>query len=154
VERIRKATGRADLRPVQLLGGNGWDDPSLPEKAGRYVACAVFVDGFFAGSERPETRRFAAAFQARHGHPPTILEASAWDAARMVRQVVEREKAQTREAVRAGLSALRGFKGATGDLSFDARREPARQLFFLTVDKAGLREMTAEELAAPGASGS
>ena len=34
VERIRKATGREDLKPVQLLGANGWDDPALLEKAG------------------------------------------------------------------------------------------------------------------------
>ena len=39
------------VKPVLLLGGNGWDDPAIVEKAGRYVECAVFVDGFFAGSE-------------------------------------------------------------------------------------------------------
>jgi ABC-type branched-subunit amino acid transport system substrate-binding protein len=72
----------------------------------------------------------------------------------MVRQAVERDKAATREAVRAALSSLKGFKGATGDIGFDARREPAKPLFFLTVDKAGLRELTREELLGPGAGGS
>ena len=47
-----------------------------------------------------------------------------------------------------------GFKGATGDLSFDARREPARTLFFITVDRTGLREMKPEEILGPGAGGS
>jgi ABC-type branched-subunit amino acid transport system substrate-binding protein/TolA-binding protein len=154
LERIRKATGREDLKAVQLLGGNGWDDPALVERAGKYVQCAVFVDGFFAASERPETRRFVEAFLKRYGKPPSILEASAYDAARMVRQAVERDKAATREAVRAALSSLKGFKGATGDIGFDARREPAKPLFFLTVDKAGLRELTREELLGPGAGGS
>ncbi len=154
LERIRKGTGREDLKPVQLLGGNGWDDPGLVERAGKAVQCAVFVDGFFAASERPETRRFVDAFVNRYHKPPSILEASAYDAARMVRQAVEKDKAATREAVRADLAGLKGFKGATGEISFDARREPEKPLFFLTIDKSGLRELTREELAGPGAGGS
>jgi ABC-type branched-subunit amino acid transport system substrate-binding protein len=145
LERIRRATGR-EVRPVQLLGGNGWDDPALVEKAGRYVECAVLVDGFFAGSERPETRRLVTTFQDRFGRTPTILEASAYDAARMVAQAVDRDKAQGREAVRAALAATKAFPGATGELSFDARGEPVRTLFFLTIEKGALREMRPEEM--------
>jgi ABC-type branched-subunit amino acid transport system substrate-binding protein len=145
LERVRKATGREDLAPVQLLGANGWDDPVLLERAGRYVECAVFVDGFFAASERPATRQFAQAFQERYGHPPTILEASAHDAARLVRSALEKG-ARTREALRAALAATRGFPGATGDLSFDERREVRKPLFFLTVDHGAMRELTPAEL--------
>jgi ABC-type branched-subunit amino acid transport system substrate-binding protein len=158
VKRIAKATGRPELKAVQLLGGNGWGgDPSLFDLgaggAGRHVRCAVFVDGFFAGSTRPETRRFAEAFEKRHGAPPTILEASAYDAVRMVRAVLEQGKAQTRAAVRDGLAGLKGLKGATGDLTVGPRRVVEKELFFLTVDPNGLRELTRAELAAPGAGG-
>ncbi|HTP51640.1 MAG TPA: penicillin-binding protein activator [Anaeromyxobacteraceae bacterium] len=147
LERIRK-TSSWDVRPVQLLGANGWDDPSLFEKAGRYVECAIFVDGFFSASERPETKRFVQSFQERYGRVPSILEASAYDAARMLAQVVTKDRAEGRDAVRAALSALRAFPGATGDLSFDARGEPVRALFFLTVDKVGVRELRPDEIAA------
>jgi len=152
VERIRKVTGREDLRPVQLLGANGWDDPALLEKAGKYVECAIFVDGFFPGSERPDTKAFVAAFQARYGHAPSILEASAYDAARMIRRTLE-GGASTRDAVREQLSTLKGFPGATGELAFDPRREITKQLFYITVDKGTLRELTPQELAAPGIGG-
>jgi ABC-type branched-subunit amino acid transport system substrate-binding protein len=148
LERIRKVTPW-EVRPVQLLGGNGWDDPALFEKAGRYVECAVFVDGFFPGSERPATRAFVQAFQERNGRAPSILEASAYDAARMVVHAVEKGRAEGREAVRAWLAGLRDFPGATGDIGFDARGEPVRPLFFLTVDRTGVREMTAAEMAGP-----
>jgi ABC-type branched-subunit amino acid transport system substrate-binding protein len=153
VERIKKVTGREDLRPVQLLGANGWDDPALLEKAGKYVECAIFVDGFYSGSERPDTKAFVAAFQAKYAHPPSILEASAYDAARMIRRALE-GGAATRDALREQLSALKGFPGATGELAFDARREVAKQLFYITVDKGALRELTPQELAAPGVGGS
>jgi ABC-type branched-subunit amino acid transport system substrate-binding protein len=150
LERVRRAAGREDVRPVQLLGANGWDDPALVEKAGRYVQCAIFVDGFFPASERPETRRFVQAFQARTQRPPSILEASAHDAAAVIRHAVG-AGAASRDAVRAGLTALRAFPGATGSISFDERREVSKPLFFLTVDGDAIRELRPEELAAWGA---
>ena len=57
-------------------------------------------------------------------------------------------RTKSRQAVREGLSEVRGFKGATGDITFNARRMPEKELFFLTVDDKGLREMTPAELAA------
>ena len=51
------------------------------------MRCAIFVDGFYAGSARPATKAFVEAFQKKYSaRCPTILEASAYDAARMVRR--------------------------------------------------------------------
>jgi ABC-type branched-subunit amino acid transport system substrate-binding protein len=158
VRKIEKTTGRKDLKAVQLLGGNGWGaDPTLfdtgPGGAGRHVRCAVFVDGFFAGAARAETRRFADAFQRKYGTAPGILEAYAYDAVKLARAVIEQGQAATRPALRDGLAAVKAFKGATGDLTVGARRVVEKELFFLTVDREGLRELTRAELAAPGAGG-
>ena len=157
VAKIRKTTGRPDLAPVQLLGANGWNDPSLfdmaPGGPGRHVRCAVLVDGFFAGSARPETKRFVEAYGKKYpGQTPTILEASAHDAARMARQLIETRVA-TRAAFRDALASLRGFHGATGDIAMGPKRTPEKELFFLTVDANGLREMKKEELAPAGSGG-
>ncbi len=154
VEKIKKTTGRPNLHPVQLLGANGWNDPALfdmaPGGPGRHVKCAIIVDGFFAGSARAETKRFVEAYGKKYpGQTPTILEASAFDAARMARQTIE-TRILTREAFRDTLGRLKGFKGATGDISMGPKRTPEKELFFLTVDHNGLREMTKDELAAPG----
>jgi ABC-type branched-subunit amino acid transport system substrate-binding protein len=157
VAKIRKTTGRENLTAVQLLGANGWNDPSLfdmsPGGPGRHVRCAVVVDGFFAGSARPETRRFVETYGAKYaGQVPTILEASAHDAARMARQVLE-SRVATRAAARDALAATRNFRGATGDITMGPRRTPEKELFFLTVDGTGLREMRREELAPAGSGG-
>jgi branched-chain amino acid transport system substrate-binding protein len=118
------------------------------------VRCAIYVDGFFAGSTRPGTRRFVDAFQRKFaGQTPTILEASAFDAAGMARRVIELGRVQTRAALRDGLAGLRGFEGATGQITMGSDRTPERELFFLTVDANGLREMKPEELAGTGAGG-
>lgn len=160
VARIAKTTGRPDLKPVQLFGGNGWGlDETLfdqsPGQVGRHVRCAIYVDGFYAGSSRPETKRFVEAFHKKFGDAatPTVLEASAYDSARMARAVIEQARTKSRAAVRDGLADVREFKGATGDITMNARRMPDKELFFLTVDANGVREMTAAELAASSAPG-
>jgi ABC-type branched-subunit amino acid transport system substrate-binding protein len=144
IERIQKVSPWT-VKPVLLLGGNGWDDPAVVEKAGKYVECAIFVDGFFAGSERIETKRFVLAFQQAHARVPSILEASAHDATRMVAAAMGRGVSGRKE-MRDALATQAPFPGATGDVAFDARGEPVRNLFFLTVDKGAIREMRSEEL--------
>jgi len=110
------------------------------------------VDGFFAGSARQETRRFVEAFGKKfEGKVPTILEASAFDAAGLARRVLETARPQTRPAFRDALSGVRAFPGATGEITIGPKRTADKQLFFLTVDRDGLRELTAQELAGPGA---
>jgi len=156
LKRIAKSTGRPDLVPVQLLGANGWNgDPTLfdtsPGAPGRLLRCAIFVDGFFAGSSRPATRAFVDSFQKKYnGQAPTILEASAFDAAGMIREHMAPgpgRRAQTREDLREALSAEKGYPGATGDITMSPRRTPEKELFFLTVDQAGVRELSKDELA-------
>ena len=51
-----------------------------------------------------------------------------------------------RKELRDALAAQQPFPGATGDVVFDAKGEPVRDLFFLTVDKGAIREMRPEEL--------
>jgi branched-chain amino acid transport system substrate-binding protein len=144
IERIQKVSPWT-VKPVLLLGANGWDDPAIVEKAGKYVECAIFVDGFFAGSERAETKRFVEAFQKAQARVPTILEASAHDAAGMVAAAMARG-VSGRQEMRDALAKQAPFPGATGDVVFDARGEPVRTLFFLTVDKGVIRELRPEEL--------
>jgi hypothetical protein len=59
---------------------------------------------------------------------------------------MERGASGRRELRDALASQAATFPGATGDLTFDARGEPVRSLFFLTVDKGAIREMRPEEL--------
>ena len=70
----------------------------------------------------------------------------------MIRQIME-TRVSTRPALRDGLAGLRSFKGATGDIAMGPRRTPEKELFFLTVDPSGLREMKRSELAPAGAGG-
>ncbi len=146
--RIRKTTGKKDLKTVMLLGTNAWSSgkgasglPELLERGGKFVNCSVYVDGFFVDSARPATRRFVQAYRQANNGDPGLLEAIGYDSARMVRQIVEKQGPQTRGAFRESLANLKDFDGATGKTHFDEKREAKKPLFFLSVDSKGINEL-------------
>lgn len=151
LERIRKTTGKKELKTVTLLGTNGWSSPKgrtglpeLLERGGKFVTCSVYVDGFYVDSNRKATRQFVEAY--RQAYPelnrdPGLLEAIGYDSARMIRHLIETQKPQTREQLRTQLAALEKFEGATGTTAFNDQREAMKPLFFLSVESKGVREL-------------
>ena len=80
----------------------------------------MFVDGFFAGSTRPETVEFVRLFKETYGTEPGALEAHAYDGARMLIAAMQGASSEgdgNRRAVKDALIAVKGFRGATGDIS-------------------------------------
>jgi ABC-type branched-subunit amino acid transport system substrate-binding protein len=150
LEKIRKTTKRKDLKTVTLLGSNRWSSPKgrtgvpeLVERGGKFVTCSVYVDGFFADSSRAQTRRFVKQFSesAPDNRTPTLLEASAYDSALLLRQVLSPGTRKTRDQVRDALAATKNFDGVTGKTSFNAHREAEKPLFFITLESNGIREL-------------
>ncbi|HUB06921.1 MAG TPA: penicillin-binding protein activator [Myxococcales bacterium] len=156
IKRIEETTGEKRVKTVELLGWTAWYDPDfdLVQRAGHYVECSVFVDGFFAQSSRPATKAFVEAFQKAYGHEPGLMEAEAYDAGRMVEQVMA-GKPPTREAFRDAFAAIKGFDGATGTTTIGPDREPEKELFYLTVTNKGYEELDlskVQPIAQPGGS--
>ncbi len=160
LERIRKTTGKKDLKTVTLLGTNQWSSskgrsglPELIERGGKFVTCSVYVDGFFIDSQRPATRRFVSAFREAYkdvDKEPGLLEAIGYDSALMLRQIIEKQRPRTRAELREALINLKNFEGATGRTAFNEKREAVKPLFLLSVDSKGVRELTPETTAAGG----
>jgi len=124
---------------VKLLGANGWNSPRLVELAGKSVEGAVFVDGFFAGSSRPGLLDFSARFAAAYGKAPGLISAEAYDAASML-LAASGDGDPDREDVARRLRDTDGFSGVSGPISFNARREAQKRLFFLTVENGRIVE--------------
>ena len=129
---------RADL---VLLGGNGWDDPAALAPAANTIDGAVFVDGFFSSSQRRATQDFVAAYKTAYGSTPDILEAQAFDAAKLVAAAVQ-TGARSRAQVIAALETPRTFDGAAGAVAVGPQGVQ-RQLFLLRVSNGTITEVPA-----------
>jgi len=138
IRRIEKTLGRK-VEPVTLLGANGWNSPSVPEKAGRYVENALFTDGFFAAGETKETAEFVTEFRKAYNRTPGLPEALFYDAIRMVRAVITAQSPPHREAMRQGLRTLTNFTGVTGKMSFAESADVKREVQILTIKDGSIQ---------------
>ena len=122
-----------DITGIRLLGTSGWDSPELLDTDPERLQGAIFVDGFFANSFRPEVNRFIEAFYMAYRREPDMIEALVFDAADLAVRLVIENRGRTREDFRKSLLQVRGYQGATGRTSFSASRDAEKELFVLTV---------------------
>ncbi len=118
---------------IRLLGTSGWDSPELLKTDPEHLQGAIFVDGFFSNSFRPEVNTFIESFYMSYGREPDAMEALVYDATEMAIRLIVRNRGGTREAFRKGLMQVKGYQGVTGRTSFSPSRDAEKELFILTV---------------------
>src|SRR5690606_5792144 len=92
---------------VQLVGGAGWNHPSLPIRGGAAVQGAFILDVFGGALGGDLAAGFAAAFQQRTQRTPSAAAAEAHDAALLVakaRAAIGATAPDPRAALRAALA--------------------------------------------------
>ena len=124
---------------VVLLGSNGWNDPAALGPAADDIDGAVFVDGFFASSQRRATQDFVSAYRAAFGSTPEILEAQAYDGAKLVAAALQ-SGARSRPQLIAALQTPRSFEGAAGTVAVGPQGIQ-RQLFLLRIASGQISEI-------------
>ena len=111
-----------------ILGGDGFADPTFIALAGDAAATNVYyVSGYSGKTPANEvTKRFIASYKVKYQTEPSMFDALSYDAVYMVKQAAEDTKAKSSVDVKDGLAKLKGFKGATGDISVDKDHTPVK----------------------------
>jgi ABC-type branched-subunit amino acid transport system substrate-binding protein len=122
-----------DVKNVYLLGTNLWHSDVLIQYAEPYVQRAIMPDAFFAGSPEPAVKRFVAAFEQTFQEAPGLIEAIAYDTARILFDAVSRSGVRFRSDVAAVLHGSEGFSGATGFTRFLPNGDCDKDLLILEV---------------------
>ncbi len=123
-----------DVDDVYLLGTNLWHSQNLIKMAEDYVQGAILVDGFFAESKVKEVVDFVKVFEAAYGKKPGFIEATAYDTAKIIFNMISRPDIRTRNAIKKGLFDLKDFPGVTGQTSFDDTGNVWKKLYLLRID--------------------
>jgi ABC-type branched-subunit amino acid transport system substrate-binding protein len=120
---------------VQLVGGGGWNHPTLAIRGGPALQGALVVDAF-AGELGGDTgAQFATDFQSRSRRSATAAAAQAFDAATLVARV-RRDIANApdpRAAFRTTLARGKLDDGACGPAAMDVNGELVREPAVLEV---------------------
>jgi len=144
----RTTTGFKDVKPVQLIGANGWNDPVLIERAGKNVEGSLFVDGFNPRSKEPHVHKFVAAFAEAQKSLPTVIDAQAYDGGALVATLLRgkvKPKPKNRADMRRLLAEVKEFPGVTGLTSFDDSGDSVTPLVVFTIDNETIEVAELEE---------
>ena len=126
------------VEKAQLLGTSAWNTSELWERSARYVDGAIFVDGFYAGSDQPRVRDFVARYSELYGEEPSLLEAEGYDLARLLIRLLENGEIRTRSELRSALTQVKNFPGVNGDLAFDPLGDAVKKPVLLRITNGTL----------------
>jgi ABC-type branched-subunit amino acid transport system substrate-binding protein len=130
-----------DLNEIVLMGTNAWNSSHLVDEAGEYVRDSVFVDGFFANSEKPHVRDFVEEFERDFQRVPRLFEAQGYDSLLILEEAFHKAVPKTRDRIREALSEMEGYPGLSGYTDFDEGGASRKRLYLLTVIRNRIEEV-------------
>ncbi len=104
---------------VPMMGVDGLYSDALIKLGGEAVEGLKLTAFFHVSSPSKETQNFIAAYKKKYNEEPGTYAAYAFDAASIVIEAMSKGKAE-RKAIMEYVTPLKGFKGATGVIDFDA----------------------------------
>ena len=130
-----------DIRDVAFLGPSDWNDEKLVEIAGRDASGVVFAEAFFAQSRNPTVADFVSRFRVAFGQVPDLFAAQGYDAAAILRTLIDRAGQISRDQLREELLFVTDFQGVSGLTSFDEIGGTRKELHLLTVHRGMIRAL-------------
>ncbi|HSV73388.1 MAG TPA: ABC transporter substrate-binding protein [Chthonomonadales bacterium] len=120
-----------------LLGGDGWDSPTLVAGAGGpggALEGSAFTNHHFSTElDSPHVQAFINSFTTRYGSKPDSLAALGYDAAKLLASAMQRAKALDGPSLRDAIAQTRDFPGVTGMITIDANRNARKDALILQV---------------------
>ncbi len=135
-DRLQRKHGGRIPQIVQLIGGAGWNHPSLPVRGGEAVQGALILDVFGGALGGDLAADFTAAFQQRTRRVPSAAAAEAYDAAILVAKARAGSAAgvtDPRAAFRTALAKAKLEDGVCGPAAMDVDGEIVRTPIMLEV---------------------
>jgi branched-chain amino acid transport system substrate-binding protein len=133
-----------DIADVTIMGPSDWNDPKLLELAANEAEGSVFVDRFYPQSRDPLVQQFVARYTQEYGEPPDTYAAEGYDAARLLKLLVEGQGALSAADLTRGLrgfpASATGFRSVAGLQAFDAVGGSLRNLSVLTVKRRRIQQ--------------
>jgi branched-chain amino acid transport system substrate-binding protein len=119
------------------LGGDGWTPGSFLRMGGSKIGRGYYCTAW----SRELTHEISKRFVARHGHRDD-LNASlvlSYDATSVLINAIKRAGQTDRQKVREALADTRGFKGVSGNITFDHNGDPVKGAVIMAVENGRVR---------------
>jgi branched-chain amino acid transport system substrate-binding protein len=125
--------------PAPLLGGDGWDSPSLVGVAGKAIEGSFFSNHFSTEDQSPRIQEFVKKFQGLYGKMPDAMAALGYDSAMILADAIKRAGTTEGKALRDAIAGTKDFDGITGKITLDASRNANKPAVILTIQDGKFR---------------
>jgi branched-chain amino acid transport system substrate-binding protein len=123
---------------VPMVGGDGWDSPTVITIGGKAVDGCYFSDHYFVGDPRPVVRRFVAEIRRRYGRNPEANAALGYDALHIFANAVKKAGTLDRKLIRDNIAATRDYQGVSGVITMGPDRDPIKPVAMIKIDRGAL----------------
>jgi branched-chain amino acid transport system substrate-binding protein len=123
---------RAQGLDVPIVGADGWD--GLTENAGDEVLNGFYSNHYASDSTDPKVVNFVKAYRAKFNLVPVSFAALGYDSMYLIRDAIVRAGSADAPKVRDALAQTNGSY-VTGNLTFDARRNPIKSAVMVELVK-------------------
>ena len=125
-----------------LLGGDGWDSPKLTEIGGKAIDNSYFSNHYSNENKAPLIQTFISHFKEKHKVLPDGLSSMGYDATFVLADAIKRAKSLNSVDLRNAIAATRNYKGVTGTITIDEKRNAIKSAVVLKIQEGQFRYQT------------
>ncbi|MCX8023456.1 MAG: ABC transporter substrate-binding protein [Syntrophorhabdaceae bacterium] len=125
-----------------MMGGDGWDSPELIKIAGDALSGCYFTNHYSPERKDPVTETFIKKYRGKHGVIPDALAALSYDATMILLRGLDSIKTPSQEELVRFLSAMKNYKGVTGNITFDKNGDAIKSVALLKIEGGRVRYVT------------
>jgi len=124
---IKQARAMGINQPI--VGGDGFDSPTLIELAGADALNEVyFTTAYTTVTDNPIVLQFVEDFKKEYGSEPSMFNALGYDAANLAIDAIKRAGSADPKAVMQALVNTKDFPGVTGSITFKDDHTPSKSV--------------------------
>jgi branched-chain amino acid transport system substrate-binding protein len=119
---------------VPMVGGDGWDSPTVIQIGGKSMDGSYFSDHYFVGDPRPLVQQFVKAINQRYGHNPEANAALGYDALHILAGAVKATGSLDKKTIRDHIAATRDYDGVSGTITMGPDRDPIKPVAMIKIE--------------------
>ena len=116
-----------------MMGGDGWDSPSLTQVAGKAMEGNFFSNHFAAEDKSPVIQEFVKKYKDKHKNEPDAMAALGYDSMMILAAAMKKANTTEGKAVRDAIAQTKDYQGITGKISLDDKRNATKPAVILTI---------------------
>jgi branched-chain amino acid transport system substrate-binding protein len=117
-----------------MVGGDGWDSPTVITIGGKAVDGSYFSDHYFVGEDRPAVKRFVATIRQRTGKNPDANSTLGYDAVYILANAIKRAGSLDRKSIRDQIAQTKDYQGVSGVITMGPDRNPIKPVAMIKIE--------------------